>query len=176
MGIQQMLMGSGGGRLQAAITISSNTQNYVLNTAKVAGYVAGQTDVTLTINSSIIVGSASAGSYALDVDTSWAAGDTVNIVNGGFIVGKGGNGGDGGTYNCGQINATAGGAGGPALRAQRAISITNNNIVGGGGGGGGGGNGGFFTGQPVGGGGGGGGAGNSVGSGGALGNLSLIHI
>lgn len=118
-------------RYAAAVTISANTTNYVLNTAKVAGYLAGKTDVTLTINPDVTVGSTSTSTYAFDVDTSWAAGDTVTIVNNGTVCGMGGTGGFGGA------SPSAGTAGGPGLRAQRAVSITNNNVVAGGGGGGG---------------------------------------
>lgn len=122
-------------RVQIALTISANTANYTLNTAKVTGmgYVAGSTDVTLTINSGIFVSSSSTGSYAFTVDTSWNAGDGVTLVNNGTIVGRGGNGGD---NAC--LGANPGAAGGPALRVQRATSINNGSgrIAGGGGGGG----------------------------------------
>jgi len=128
-------------RVAIAITISSNTQNYVLNTAKAAGYSAGKSDVTLTINGGVYVGSTSTGGIGLDVDTSWNPADTVTIINNGFIVGCGGGGGRGGGPNPGSNNLPGGG-GGAALRAQRATLITNNGTVGGGGGGGGGG--GFF--------------------------------
>lgn len=110
-------------RVSRSITISSDTANYVLNTAKVTGYSAGKTDLTLTINSGVFVYSNSTGSYAFDVDTSWTAGDTITIVNNGVIVGRGGNGNSG--------------AGGPGFRAQRAVSFNNANRIAGGGGGGG---------------------------------------
>lgn len=118
-------------RIATALTISASTYNYILNTGKVPGYIAGISDVTLTINSGVVVGAATTGSYALNVDTSWAAGDTVKIVNsGGYIVGAGGTGATG-------PNAANGFSGGPALIAQRSVSITNNGVIGGGGGGGG---------------------------------------
>jgi predicted ATP-grasp superfamily ATP-dependent carboligase len=84
-------------RVTASATISSDTANYTVNTAKATGYVAGGTDFTLTINSGVFVSSGSTGSYAMTVDTSWAAGDTVTIVNNGTIVGRGGDGGNGGS-------------------------------------------------------------------------------
>jgi hypothetical protein len=118
-------------RLTRTITISSNQTNYVANTAKVSDYVAGITDVTFVINSGIYLsGNATdTNTYALDIDTSWAAGDTVTITNNGFIVGRGGNG----------ANGTGGNGlpGGRALRAQRAVTIQNDGTVGSGGGGGG---------------------------------------
>ena len=118
------------------ITLSASTANYTLNTAKVTGYVAGNTDVTLTINSGVFVSSSSTGSYAFIVDTSWAAGDNVTIINNGTIVGRGGN---GGTGNC--ASGGSGASGGPGLLVQRATSINNasGRIAGGGGGGTGGG-------------------------------------
>lgn len=112
-------------RKAIAITIGANTQNYVLNTAKASGYSTGKSDVTLTINAGVYVGATSTGVYALDVDTSWAAGDTVKIVNNGYIIG------------CGGSANGGGGTGGPALRAQRATTVTNSGTIGGGGGGGG---------------------------------------
>lgn len=155
-------------RLQFNLTISANTNNYVLNTAKVAGYVAGVSDVILTINAGVTVSSSSTGLHALDVDTSWAAGDSVTIINNGTITGRGG---DGGRGSGSSAVAASGGAGGPALRAQRPVSITNNGTIGGGGGGGGGGAARLFTAVDkmttyyyyTGGGGGGGGAGGATG-------------
>lgn len=128
-------------RVQVNITISSNQTNYILNTAKAAGYVAGITDVTVTINSGVYVSSSSTGTYALDVDTSWAAGDTVTIVNNGFIIGMGGAGGAGaGRSNTGVNSAGSGGtSGGPALSVRVQVSIKNYGTIAGGGGGGGGG-------------------------------------
>jgi len=159
-------------RVVVAITISASTKNYVLNTAKAAGYSVGKTDVTLTINGGIVVGSTGTGGIGLDVDTSWNAADTVTIVNNGFIVGAGGNGGLGAQPAPGGISGAVNGSpGGPALRVQRATSITNNGTVGGGGGGGGGGRGASTLGKDpnnVAGGGGGGGQGDVGGGGGGV--------
>jgi hypothetical protein len=128
-------------RVIASVVIAANTANYTVNTAKVTGYVAGSTDLTLTINSGIFVSSGSTGSYAMTVDTSWAAGDTISIINNGTIVGRGGNGGQGAVSTGG--NGNAGSSGGPALIVNRAVTFNNTNgrIAGGGGGGGGGTNG-----------------------------------
>lgn len=122
----------------ANITLSANTANYVLNTAKVAGYVAGVTNVTLTINSGVIISSASTGTAAFIVDNSWAAGDTITVINNGTILGRGGNGGGGGAGSSAAGSGTSGGLG---LLIQKATSINNGSgrIAGGGGGGGGGG-------------------------------------
>jgi len=142
-------------RVTVNITISANTANYTLNTAKATGYSAGRTDVILTINSGVIVSSGSTGTAAFIVDTSWAAGDTVRINNNGTILGRGGNGGAGGYAIPG-----AGTGGGLALSVQRATSINNANRISGGGGGGGGGSYGLANGNDASGGGGGGGIGN----------------
>jgi len=118
-------------RLQAGITLSSNTNIYDLNTTALSTngytYVAGYTDITLTINSSIWLYSGSTTTPALQV-RAFDTGDNVSIVNNGYIVGKGGDGvlGDQGTD------------GGNAIDINRAVSITNNSYIAGGGGGGGG--------------------------------------
>jgi hypothetical protein len=122
-GIHAMLAGAGG-RKKVAISISANTLNYVLNTAKVPGYIAGITDVVVTVEAGVAVGSASTGSYGFIVDgASWNPKDNLTLVNKGYIVGMGG----------GESSA-----GGPALVANRNISIDNSlGVIGGGGGGGG---------------------------------------
>ena len=149
-------------RVAASATISANTSNYTLNTAKAPGYVAGKTDMTLNINPSIYVSSASTGTAALIVDTSWNVSDTVTIVNNGIIVGKGGNGGGGTQF--GGFSSPAGTSGGLGLLVQRALTLNNIHRIAGGGGGGGGGGGSDNV--PVYGYGGGGGGGIGGGSGG----------
>ena len=144
-------------RVTINLTISSNTQNFnIYNNLWYYGYVAGKSDVILTINSGVVVGSSSTGSYALDTGTGWTSGDTIKIINNGYIVGRGGNGGVG---NADYNTSAPGTAGGPALRFQFATSVQNNSIIGGGGGGGGSGLQDYYGGT------GGAGAGNSVGTG-----------
>jgi hypothetical protein len=65
--IQQMLIGLKPLAISSTtnLLISANTQNYVLNTAKVAGYVPGSANVVLTINSGIYVGSSSIATPSL---------------------------------------------------------------------------------------------------------------
>lgn len=127
-------------RVSINIVLSTNQTNYVLNTAKAPGYVAGISDITLIINSGVYVSSNNTSVPALDVGTSWAAGDTITIVNNGFIIGMGGAGGTGQSIDHHRIfGGSAGAAGGLALRAQRAVSVNNAGTIGGGGGGGGGG-------------------------------------
>lgn len=117
-------------RVAKSVTISANTTNYTLNTAAVSGYVAGKTDVTLTVNSGIYLYSTSTGTPALTV-TGFTTGDTVTIVNNGYIMGMGGAGGGSGT------SASVALAGGNAISLAFSVSITNNSYIGGGGGGGG---------------------------------------
>ena len=143
-------------RVTVNLTIAGNTQNYNIFNNRGGGYVAGRTDVVLTINSGVVVGSSSTGAFALTTGSGWAAGDAVRINNNGRIVGRAGNGGIGGQSNPG----APGGGGGPALQLTVPTQIQNNSIIGGGGGGGTGGNG-----LSRGGGGGGGGGGNTAGSG-----------
>jgi hypothetical protein len=146
-------------RVTASATISANTSNYTLNTAKAPGYSSGKTDMTLTINSGIFVSSGSTGTAAFIVDTSWAAGDTVTVVNNGTIIGRGGNGGNG--VNGG--NGGSGGGGGLGLLVQRALTLNNLNRISGGGGGGGAGKGSVAAPASASGSGGGGGIGGSSG-------------
>jgi len=143
--MQQMLLASGGSRVKASVVIASNTLDFVLNTAVVTGYVAGSTDVTLTVASGYYMAASSTGSAALTVDTSFNAGDTVTVVveTGAFILGMGGAGGLGGAYS--STAGSPGGSGGTALYVQRITTVTNNGTIGGGGGGGGGGAAGFYN-------------------------------
>jgi hypothetical protein len=131
-----------------SLTINSNTTDYVLNTAKISGYVAGQARVVLTIAQGVYVYSTSTSTPALTV-TGFTVGDIITIVNNGFIVGMGGKGGYAGEpasggYFSGNILSGSGGngfSGGPALKTTFALTIINNGTIGGGGGGGGGSNG-----------------------------------
>lgn len=147
---------------------SVDTQNYTLNPAAVTGYVAGFTTVTVTINSGVYIGSSSTSTYALTI-TGFVSGDTVNLINNGFIIGAGGNGGASHSDAAGD----AGSPGGNALLLQCPVNITNNGTIAGGGGGGGAADGGKTYGSCLGGGGaytgqgGGGGAGYNGGGAGS---------
>ena len=165
-------------RVGLPLTISGNTQNYDLwsNVSGNPGYSAGSTDITLTINPGVFVGSTSTGSYALSIPGSFTSGDTVTVVNNGTVIGMAGNGGIGGGNPPWPENASGGSNGGNAVYVNFATTITNNGTLAGGGGGGGGGGRGAGTkprppkqGGPTvviyGGGGGGGGAGYNAGSG-----------
>jgi len=172
-----------------ALTIAANTNNYNIFSSKGGTYSAGKSNITLTINSGVTVGSTSTGTYALETGTGWATGDTITIVNNGTVKGRGGDGGAGSTVNANNNsnigpdsypNGGNGNAGGNAFRAQFVTTFTNNgSVYGGGGGGGGGGGFQFASGKSAfiaGGGGGGGGAGVNAGSGGAGGGATFQNV
>lgn len=164
------------------LTLSSNTNNYDVYTAATANpaYVAGASQINVTVNPGVTVGSTSTSTYAMQIPSAFNPADVVTITNNGTIVGRGGNGGDGSfnpINNPPAGNGNPGAAGGHALYINRPVSITNNGTIAGGGGGGGASGGadvavdrnpksGVVT-VPYGGCGGGGGAGVNAGSGGA---------
>ena len=116
-------------RLPAVQTFAANTTETTVNVSTLSGYVAGITDVTIYVSSNVYVYSTNTATPALTISGA-TAGDTVTIVNNGFIMGKGGDGKNG--------NGTGvGGAGGPAISLGSNTYLTNNSYIGGGGGGGG---------------------------------------
>jgi hypothetical protein len=156
-------------RVTINLTISGNTQNYDVYSNRGPSYAPGSSDITLTINPGVVVGSSSVPAYALLVPSAFSPTDTVTIVNNGTVIGVGGNGGGGGPGP--SSPGSPGGGGGNALYVNRPTTITNNGTFAGGGGGGGGGGGSSAAPTPSrrGGGGGGGGAGNNAGGGGGAG-------
>lgn len=125
-------MSDGYGKSNRAVisyTYAANTANASLNVAALGGYVAGKSDITITINSGIYLYSTSTATPGLTL-SGGAAGDTVTVVNNGYIMGMGGNGGgySGSVYGPG--------AGGSAISLGVSASIINNSYIGGGGGGG----------------------------------------
>lgn len=165
-----------------AITSNMNDVN-VRNYAIAQGWDQSKW-VILTVNSGVVVSTASAGasSYAMTISGSFPKGLT--IINNGTIVGRGGAGGNGqGNPNTtiATLTGGAGGAGARGMLVETGCVVINNGTIMGGGGGGGGGRG--VTGAIstdrvwVGGGGGGGGAGfGSAGSAGinARSNTSIV--
>ena len=112
------------------ITIYISTREYTLSPSIVPGYIAGSTSVELVINPGAYVYSDDITKPGLLV-TGFVAGDSVKIVNNGYIIGCGGAGG---------IYLDAGGqAGGPAISLAFNVTIENSTYIAGGGGGGGGG-------------------------------------
>jgi hypothetical protein len=161
-------------RNTVALTIAANTYNYDVYANRGPTYVAGSTDVTVTVNPGVTVGSTSTPTYALLVPSAFSPTDNVTIVNNGVIQGMGGAGGAGGSGG----NGIPGSVGGNAIYVNRPTTITNNGVVASGGGGGGGGSYSSVFVSPksppatYGGGGGGGGAGFNGGAGGAGGTGS----
>jgi len=150
------------GRAQLAVVYSSNTANASLNVTSISGYKAGKSDITITVNAGVYLYATTTGNYGLSL-SGGATGDTVTLVNNGFIMGCGGDGGRSWTSG----GATNGAAGGPALNLGFATTINNTNASAyiGGGGGGAGGSGNTY-------GGGGGGAGGGTGGNGGYSGLS----
>ena len=111
--------------------ITSNTETYTFNPAKVAGYIAGNTTATLTISDNIYLYSNSISTPALTV-SGWNANDTIYIINKGYVMGRGG---DGGTYG-GQLGTVAATNGGTAMSISSNTTLFNFNSIAGGGGGG----------------------------------------
>lgn len=142
---------SAGSSANYNLTLSGSQTDVSL--AALLGTVAAPATVNLTIAQGAVIQAGSVGSYALDCAGALPVGSVLNIFNNGYIQGRGGNGGDGAgaSYEVGgsantatELQARAGRAGGPAMRAPEAgitTNITNANgrIRGGGGGGGGGG-------------------------------------
>jgi len=153
-------------RVAISYTFTTNTGNASLALSAISGYSAGKSDVTITVNTGVYLWSNAVATAGLTL-TGGTTGDTVKLVNNGYIMGQGGLGGN--------APSGVGGSAGVALSIGYNISLTNNAYIGGGGGGGGS-NGRAVTsdcGAAGGGGGAGGGAGGSAhyagGNGGAIG-------
>lgn len=134
------------GRTAINLTIDTNLFNYdvygeAINTGL---YVAGYTDIFLTINKDVTVGSIDYRYPALTVPSAilskskvgFIDGDTVSIVNNGNILGAGGTGGKGQSWGETVSPANDGLPGGDAILLQFATSLENMGVIGGGGGGG----------------------------------------
>jgi hypothetical protein len=139
-GIQLLFIGGGGsGRQVINLSIAAPAYNYDVYTNRGPTYVAGNSDITVTISPGVTVGSTSTGSYAFLVPSSFSPTDTVTVINQGVIQGRGGDGGAGGTIPPGPSQSFPGSSGGAAVYVNRPTTITNNGTLAGGGGGGGGG-------------------------------------
>jgi hypothetical protein len=161
-------MNSGYGKSnRAAIsyTYSASAANPSLNVTTIGGYVAGKSDITITVNAGVYLYSTSTGTPGLTL-SGGSSGDTVTLVNNGFIMGMGGNGSN-------NVN-TQPGNGGIGLQLGFNTTVNNTNgsaYIGGGGGGGNGSTGGANRAGGGGGAGGGSGASTIYGGGGGGGGL-----
>lgn len=167
-------------RISLTYTFGNHANDVGLNVSQIGSYISGHSDITIVVNPGVYIWATSTGTPALTIYGA-NSGDTLRLVNYGYIMGKGGNGGD--------FNASSSpGAGGPALSIGYPMTIDNTygtayigggggagggNIFEGGGGGAGGGNGGVASGGSGASGGGIGGAGGSgsLGDGGGGGRI-----
>jgi len=115
---------------QFAFTISSNQTNANLRTLAVNAGWNQTTKVVATVASNVYVYSTSTGTPGLTINGSFPGG--VELVNNGFIMGMGGEGGS--TASSG--NQKNGFIGGSAISLGVSCTIANNSFIGGGGGGG----------------------------------------
>ena len=141
-------------RISVSRTYASSTLDpAVISTSTFSNYLAGYTDVTITVNSGVYLYTSVPSNYSLYL-SDFTSGDTLTIVNNGYIVGRGGMGG-------GQTGLN-GASGGPGIGIGHNLPTTliNNGYIAGGGGGGGG----YTTSSYVAGGGGGAGGGAGGGS------------
>ena len=123
--------GASFGRAIVSRVISAHSQNLTIDLNTLPGYQAGKSDITITVDPGIYVWSDNANP-ALTI-TGGTTGDTLKLVNNGFIMGRGGN---GFAYTTGDVPATPGY---PAMSISMNIVIDSlNGYIGGGGGGGGG--------------------------------------
>lgn len=113
-------------------TISADATNFVLYSQATAAGWDGVVplDAEVTVASGIVLSANSTSLYGFDTGTGFPAGTTLKLIMPGYVCGMGGAGG---------AQTTAGSNGGPALRAQYAITIDALGGVTAGGGGGGGG-------------------------------------
>ena len=113
-------------------TISADVTNFVLYSQAIAAGWDGVVplDAEVTVGSGIVLSANSTSAYGFDTGSGFPVGTSLKLIMPGYVCGMGGAGG---------AENTAGSNGGPALRAQYAISIDALGGVTAGGGGGGGG-------------------------------------
>ncbi|MDD5248612.1 MAG: FG-GAP-like repeat-containing protein [Rhodocyclaceae bacterium] len=120
-------------------TISSNTTDYNLVSAAVAGGWNRSVPLvaTVTINPGVVVSATTTTAAAFSTGGGFVAQSRLVLINNGTIVGKGGAGGSGTSMSTTTWTVKAPMAGGPALSITWPIDIINNGVIAGGGGGGG---------------------------------------
>lgn len=102
-------------------TFTASTLNANLNVSTIANYVPGSSDITVYVDPGVYLWSDNVGLPGLTL-TGGTAGDTLTLINSGFIMGRGG---DGDT------------SGGPGMKISFPTTINNGaGYIGGGGGGG----------------------------------------
>lgn len=128
-------------RVALSYVFSANTANANINLASLSGYVSGRSDITITINSGVYVYATTTANAGLTI-TGGTSGDTLNIVNNGFILGMGGSPSNPASIDPNGSTPLTSNPGGNALSISYPCTINNTNasayIAGGGGSGGGG--------------------------------------
>lgn len=139
-------VGAGGG---SAYTLTLDRNEQDVNVFARLGSPGSAVTVTVGISTGVVISASSTATAALDL-SGFVAGSTINITNTGYVLGKGGDGGDGATIEYTSAanyhiknGARDGRNGGYAILCPgsgRTVNITNANgyLWGGGGGGGGG--------------------------------------
>lgn len=151
-------------RITVPYTYTSSGTTVSINVSSIAGYIAGISDVVITINGGVYFNASSTGNYGFYL-YGGTTGDTITVNNYGVIYGAGGAGGltnyagifqeAGNTDGVGfggdvpnnpygdsnpAVGGSNGGVGGPAMYASVGAPVTFNNygsVIGGGGGAGG---------------------------------------
>ena len=136
----------GSSRVAVFYTISANVVNYDVAVDALPGYILGKSDITVTVNAGVYASTIIQGTRALRILRA-STGDTVKLVNNGYIAGWGGNGGGVDTFDvtgcCSGYSAfpTTPSDGTVAFEystySSAPLTIENNGYIGGGGGGGG---------------------------------------
>lgn len=114
-----------------AASITTSQQELNLRTWALANGWGGSAAATITVNAGVYIWSNNISVAALTINGSWPGG--VTLINNGFIMGKGGNGGSSTSAGTSAMDAQNGG---PAISLGVNCTITNNSYIGGGGGGG----------------------------------------
>jgi hypothetical protein len=141
-------------RVALSFVIATNMQYPTINVSAIPGYIAGKSDLVITVNAGVYVYGYSFSTYNGFNNSPFSAsmnilggttGDTIKLVNNGYILGAGGDGGgaiSGFPYSC-CCNYGYSWTLAPSTPGQAAIEITyplileNNGYIAGGGGGGG---------------------------------------
>jgi hypothetical protein len=118
-------------------TLATNYDQLNLWDWIVATYGTYSVPYAVTFNNNARIYSTNASASAFTTGTGWPSGSTITIVNNSEIIGRGGNGGAGGT-NASPTGGN-GGAGGTAISLSYPVTIYNNSVIYAGGGGAGGG-------------------------------------
>lgn len=121
-------------RVSISYTFTSSTADASLNVTSISGYVAGKSNITITVNGGVYLYATSTSNAGLTL-SGGQSGDTITLVNYGYIMGKGGD----SPSSAGHCVPNPGYPGGPALKIGYCVTVNNtysNAYIGGGGGGG----------------------------------------